>query len=166
MGQASLHLRHGARLLPPAATAKLQSQQTTDRLHPPPPPRRLCRQFQQREELARKLHRAQGGKVRAAVGGMTPSGVPGNSPGKPHSAPAIALSPAPLWFGGPHHPHHQCALCRQPIQDWQDAHLDHRVPFSQGGASSQSNAQLLHKHCNLSKGARSDDEARARRRRK
>lgn len=49
----------------------------------------------------------------------------------------------------------QCALCKESIEPWHDAEVDHRVPFSKGGASDDTNAQLVHKECNQRKGARS-----------
>ena len=44
-----------------------------------------------------------------------------------------------------------CALCNNQILDIDDAHVDHIVPFSKGGTTTQDNAQLAHKYCNLVK---------------
>ena len=47
-----------------------------------------------------------------------------------------------------------CALCGNTIVGIEDAHVDHKIPFSLGGATEPSNAQLTHKFCNQSKGNR------------
>ena len=44
------------------------------------------------------------------------------------------------------------------ILDIDDAEVDHIVPFSQGGKTDISNAQLLHRHCNREKSDAMDDE--------
>lgn len=46
-----------------------------------------------------------------------------------------------------------CWWCSKPL-DWRDAHLDHVIPLSFGGASIPSNLQLLHPRCNVLKGRR------------
>lgn len=44
-----------------------------------------------------------------------------------------------------------CGICGQAIQTIDDAHMDHKVPYSKGGATSAKNAVLAHRYCNLSK---------------
>lgn len=44
-----------------------------------------------------------------------------------------------------------CALCLQQIHSLDDCHVDHVVPFSKGGLTQDSNAQLAHRFCNLKK---------------
>ncbi len=48
----------------------------------------------------------------------------------------------------------KCALCQQQIEHLDDAEVDHRVAFSNGGATDAGNAQLTHRYCNRSKGAK------------
>ena len=47
-----------------------------------------------------------------------------------------------------------CGLCGQTIHDLALAEVDHMVPHSLGGPTSQDNAQLVHRICNRSKGNR------------
>jgi hypothetical protein len=60
-----------------------------------------------------------------------------------------------------------CALCRQSL-DWSRvldetdyAHLDHIHPYSKGGKTVFSNAQLVHAICNRSKGNKLEEEEKA-----
>lgn len=53
------------------------------------------------------------------------------------------------------HPGYICSYCGNQILSIDDCEIDHIIPFSQGGPTSLENAQLLHKHCNKSKGAHS-----------
>jgi len=48
----------------------------------------------------------------------------------------------------------RCGICGQTIHLIDDAHVDHVVPFSQGGATEPVNAQLTHRFCNQSKGTK------------
>jgi hypothetical protein len=48
----------------------------------------------------------------------------------------------------------QCAICGQTIHTIDDAEVDHVTPFSKGGATDIQNAQLVHRFCNRSKGAK------------
>jgi hypothetical protein len=45
---------------------------------------------------------------------------------------------------------HVCQICNKKIQ-YQNATLDHIVPWAKGGKTEESNAQLAHKRCNQSK---------------
>lgn len=45
-----------------------------------------------------------------------------------------------------------CALCGKPIENDIDATLDHIIPRSAGGATTEDNLQLAHKECNAKKG--------------
>lgn len=56
------------------------------------------------------------------------------------------------------HPGYICSWCNNEILDIDDAEVDHIVPFSQGGKTDISNAQLLHRHCNREKSDAIDDE--------
>ena len=47
-----------------------------------------------------------------------------------------------------------CALCGNAIVAIEDAQVDHIKPFSKGGLTERSNAQLAHAFCNQSKGNR------------
>jgi len=47
-----------------------------------------------------------------------------------------------------------CALCGQEIDKYDDAEVDHIVPWTKGGKTEKSNAQLAHKHCNVIKGSK------------
>jgi 5-methylcytosine-specific restriction endonuclease McrA len=47
-----------------------------------------------------------------------------------------------------------CRLCGNRIMLLEDAHVDHEKPFSGGGETSLKNAQLAHRFCNLSAGAK------------
>lgn len=46
-----------------------------------------------------------------------------------------------------------CALCSQAIKAIDDAHVDHAEAFSKGGATSEDNAALAHRYCNIAKQA-------------
>lgn len=48
----------------------------------------------------------------------------------------------------------QCAICSQTIHTIDDAEVDHVTPFSKGGTTDIQNAQLVHRYCNRSKGAK------------
>lgn len=52
-----------------------------------------------------------------------------------------------------------CSYCHNEILSIDDAEVDHIIPFSQGGKTDISNAQLLHRHCNREKSNNIDDEA-------
>lgn len=45
-----------------------------------------------------------------------------------------------------------CAICGQKIHSIDDAHMDHVLPYSKGGATTQANAALTHRYCNMAKG--------------
>ena len=49
---------------------------------------------------------------------------------------------------------HTCSRCGKRIESIRDMHVDHIVPLAKGGADTFDNMQLLHKACNLSKGAK------------
>lgn len=44
-----------------------------------------------------------------------------------------------------------CSYCGNEILSIDDAEVDHIIPYSQGGRTDLSNAQLLHRHCNREK---------------
>lgn len=44
-----------------------------------------------------------------------------------------------------------CSYCNNRILSIDDCEVDHIIPFSQGGKTEISNAQLLHRHCNRAK---------------
>jgi hypothetical protein len=44
-----------------------------------------------------------------------------------------------------------CAICNQQIQLIDDAEVDHILPYSKGGSTDISNAQLAHRYCNRKK---------------
>lgn len=44
-----------------------------------------------------------------------------------------------------------CSYCNNEILSIDDAEVDHIIPFSKGGKTEISNAQLLHRHCNREK---------------
>jgi len=48
-----------------------------------------------------------------------------------------------------------CSICSQQIHSLDDAHVDHIVPFSKGGATTEDNAQIAHRYCNLRKSSSS-----------
>lgn len=48
---------------------------------------------------------------------------------------------------------HTCSRCGKRIESIRDMHVDHIVPLAKGGTDTLDNMQLLHKACNLSKGA-------------
>ena len=53
------------------------------------------------------------------------------------------------------HPNATCAVCNESLGRCVDEiHADHIKPFSKGGRTSKSNMQLLHRRCNLQKGAK------------
>jgi len=47
-----------------------------------------------------------------------------------------------------------CAICGKKIQKYEDYEPDHKIPWSKGGPTSITNAQLVHKTCNRKKGNR------------
>lgn len=51
-----------------------------------------------------------------------------------------------LWYDG-----YICSYCNNTILSIEDAEVDHIIPYSQGGKTELSNAQLLHRHCNREK---------------
>ena len=57
-----------------------------------------------------------------------------------------------LWHEG-----YICPFCGNEILDINDAEIDHIIPFSQGGTTDISNAQLLHRHCNREKSNNFED---------
>jgi DNA-directed RNA polymerase subunit RPC12/RpoP len=46
-----------------------------------------------------------------------------------------------------------CARCGQEVKLIDDAQVDHKAPYSQGGKTEKENGQLMHRFCNLSKNA-------------
>ncbi len=46
----------------------------------------------------------------------------------------------------------KCQICGYEIHNIQDASVDHIVPYSKGGETTEQNAQLVHSWCNSSKG--------------
>ena len=46
-----------------------------------------------------------------------------------------------------------CRKCRKPLT-WDDFSVDHIIAYSRGGKTTLKNAQMMHKRCNSSKGAR------------
>lgn len=44
-----------------------------------------------------------------------------------------------------------CAICKNKIEDINDSNIDHIIPWSKGGKTILSNAQLTHEFCNKSK---------------
>lgn len=56
------------------------------------------------------------------------------------------------------YPGYICSWCDNEILSIDDAEVDHITPFSQGGKTDISNAQLLHRHCNREKSDAMDDE--------
>lgn len=49
---------------------------------------------------------------------------------------------------------HTCSFCGKRIESIRDMHVDHIIPLAKGGSDTVDNMQLLHKACNLSKGAK------------
>ena len=49
------------------------------------------------------------------------------------------------------YPGYVCSFCKNEILSIDDAEVDHIVPYSKGGKTELSNAQLLHRHCNRTK---------------
>lgn len=45
-----------------------------------------------------------------------------------------------------------CQICRNKIYSLDDAHVDHKERYSEGGETILENGQITHRHCNLSKG--------------
>lgn len=45
-----------------------------------------------------------------------------------------------------------CRICQNKILSLDDAHVDHIIPFAQGGKTIYENAQIAHKYCNIKKG--------------
>lgn len=45
-----------------------------------------------------------------------------------------------------------CAACGQQIKTFDDAHVDHKLAWAEGGKTEKANGQLMHRFCNLSKG--------------
>ena len=56
------------------------------------------------------------------------------------------------------YPGYICSYCNNEILSIEDAEVDHILPFSQGGKTDISNAQLLHRHCNREKSDALEDE--------
>ena len=54
-----------------------------------------------------------------------------------------------------------CAWCSQPLDNGEPVQGDHIIPRSRGGPDEPWNRQVLHRRCNLDKGAQVTDEARA-----
>lgn len=51
-----------------------------------------------------------------------------------------------------------CAVCHNEILSIDDAEVDHITPYSRGGSTDISNAQLLHRTCNRQKSDSTDDD--------
>jgi 5-methylcytosine-specific restriction endonuclease McrA len=47
-----------------------------------------------------------------------------------------------------------CGVCGEKVSNWDDYHLDHKIPHSKGGKTELQNAQITHKKCNQSKSDR------------
>lgn len=58
-----------------------------------------------------------------------------------------------LWHEG-----YVCSFCNQEILSIDDAEVDHSLPYSKGGETIISNAQLLHRHCNRVKNNKYDED--------
>lgn len=56
------------------------------------------------------------------------------------------------------HPGYVCSYCGNEILSIDDAEVDHILPFSKGGKTDISNAQLLHRHCNRKKSDSLEDD--------
>lgn len=56
------------------------------------------------------------------------------------------------------HEGYVCSYCGNIILSIDDAEIDHTLPFSLGGETNISNAQLLHRHCNREKSNNIDDD--------
>jgi hypothetical protein len=52
---------------------------------------------------------------------------------------------------------HICSYCGQEILDISDAEVDHINPYTNGGETELSNAQLLHRHCNREKSSKTTE---------
>jgi hypothetical protein len=48
----------------------------------------------------------------------------------------------------------KCAICKKPIESWEELHIDHIAPHVHGGKTDLKNAALTHAKCNKSKGAK------------
>lgn len=53
---------------------------------------------------------------------------------------------------------HVCGICHKPILAFEDMHVDHIIPLSRGGNDVYDNLQPSHKHCNLLKHNRLQEE--------
>jgi hypothetical protein len=51
-----------------------------------------------------------------------------------------------------------CRICHNPIHSFEDATVDHIIPYSRGGKTIPTNAQLAHRSCNARKWARVTEE--------
>lgn len=49
---------------------------------------------------------------------------------------------------------HICGLCKEPIDSFEEATVDHIIPRARGGANRFDNLQLAHDACNSEKGCR------------
>lgn len=47
-----------------------------------------------------------------------------------------------------------CAVCSQEIRVFDDAHVDHVVPYAKGGKTIKENAQIAHRYCNQVKSSK------------
>jgi len=56
-----------------------------------------------------------------------------------------------IWHNSPNK---ICAICGKEIKRYDDYEPDHKIPWSKGGHTSITNAQLVHKICNRKKGAK------------
>ena len=56
-----------------------------------------------------------------------------------------------IWHNSPNK---ICAICGKEIERYEDYEPDHKIPWSKGGPTSITNAQLVHKTCNRKKGAK------------
>jgi 5-methylcytosine-specific restriction endonuclease McrA len=52
---------------------------------------------------------------------------------------------------------HECPICKKEIKNYDDAALDHKIPWAKGGRTERSNAQLAHKKCNSIKRDKSEE---------
>ena len=49
---------------------------------------------------------------------------------------------------------HICGLCKEPIDSFEEATVDHIIPIVRGGSNRFDNLQLAHEHCNSGKGCK------------
>lgn len=49
---------------------------------------------------------------------------------------------------------HICGLCKEPIDSFEEATVDHIIPRARGGSNRFDNLQLAHENCNSEKGCR------------